>query len=152
MLSVCNSAKKKPPLPHERKSTAIFLLPEVSCMVCSLYFYAASFRFFPPLFMAYIKEQQLSFPTLLPARKQVMFIGLKHGLYRNIHGTQSWRNHHSTCSYRAMIPLGSQRHGGNVCMTRTQHWRDTHPLGRTEGMKSMLYVKDLISRRTTKIS
>lgn len=37
---------------------------------------------------------------------------------------------------RATTPLGLQRHGGTVCMTRTQHWKDTHTLGRTEGKKS----------------
>lgn len=37
---------------------------------------------------------------------------------------------------RAMIFLELQRHGGIVCMTRTQQWRDTHTSGRTEGKKS----------------
>lgn len=132
MLSVCNSAKK----PCFMKGSQQLLLPEVPCMVCSLYFCVVSFRFFPTFYGLH-KRVTAKFSTSASSQET-----------SNVYGVKAWPAQEHTRHpklkepslhmqlERAMISLGLHRHEGIVCMARTQKWRDKHTLGRTEGKKS----------------
>lgn len=88
---------------------------------------------FSPTFYGLHKRVTAKYSTIA-SRKQIMFIGLKPGLHKNTHGIQTWRNPHSTCSYRELWSLRFQRRGGSC--TWLEHRSVAHTVARTEGKKS----------------